>query len=111
MLDVRIEKKNEAYVLTIKGHAEAGEYGKDIVCASASILAYTLAQTAQYMHEQGKLIKKPKSILREGYSKVVMIPKEEYEAEVLYAYFFAQVGYSLLAHNYRQYVQVKMLEV
>lgn len=111
MLDVRFDKKNEAYVLTIKGHAEADEYGKDLVCASASILAYTLAQAVQYMYSQGKLKQRPKIKLKEGFSKVVAIPKPEAEAEVIAAYFFSQVGYSLLAHNYRQYVQVKMLEV
>ena len=29
--------------LTVEGHAHSGEPGKDLVCASASILAYTLA--------------------------------------------------------------------
>lgn len=30
--------------LTIEGHANQAEYGKDIVCSAASMLAYTLAQ-------------------------------------------------------------------
>ena len=33
-------EENEFY-LTIKGHAEYGEYGKDIVCSAVSILAFT----------------------------------------------------------------------
>ena len=32
---------NEFY-LTIKGHADYAEYGKDIVCSSVSILAFSL---------------------------------------------------------------------
>ena len=34
-------EENEFY-LTIKGHADYAEYGKDIVCSSVSILAFSL---------------------------------------------------------------------
>lgn len=111
MIDVKVDKKADAYVLTVKGHSEADTKGKDIICASASILAYTLAQTVKFMHSQDKLQAEPKITLKEGYAKVSAVPKEEFKAEILYAFYFAQVGYSLLHHNYAKYVQVTTLKI
>ena len=36
--------EDNTHTLTVIGHANYAEYGKDIVCASASMLSYTLAQ-------------------------------------------------------------------
>ena len=48
-------EENEFY-LTIKGHAEYGEYGKDIVCSAVSILAFTLQKyLADHVEELERL--------------------------------------------------------
>ena len=39
MIEVRFEDNR----MTVNGHAGLDEYGKDILCAAASILTYTLA--------------------------------------------------------------------
>lgn len=55
---VAIFDKNEdvkRLSLKINGHAEADEVGKDLVCASASILAYTLAYDVEINEEMGIL--------------------------------------------------------
>lgn len=44
MIDIRIQKKDGAYDIRIKGHSGYAEEGKDIMCASASVLLYTLAE-------------------------------------------------------------------
>lgn len=41
MLKVKVDTKN--YTVTMRGHADFAENGKDIVCAGASTLLYTLA--------------------------------------------------------------------
>lgn len=43
MIDVTFER--EAQKLTVRGHAESAEAGKDLVCAGASTLVFTLADT------------------------------------------------------------------
>lgn len=101
------DKPGGSIILKLKGHAGYAEEGKDIVCAGATILAYTVAQTAKFMYEEKALRKKPTIRLDPGDAEVVMKPKKEYYAEALHTYFVAQVGYSLLAHNYPQYVEVK----
>ena len=41
--------------VSITGHAKSGESGHDLVCASASILAYTLASFVQNMKDAGQI--------------------------------------------------------
>ena len=97
-------KESGSITLKLTGHAGQAKNGEDIVCSAASILAYTVAQTLQFMYEQGELQKKPHIKLVEGDTIIVAKPKAETYAEALHTFFVAQVGYHLLAHNYPQYV-------
>ena len=101
-------KDSDSIILKVEGHAGMDNKGHDIVCSAASILTYTIAQYLQYIYERGGLQKKPHIVTNDGDALVVAKPTEEYMAEVLNAYFVAEVGYSLLAHNYPQYVELNM---
>ena len=46
-------KDSGSITLKLSGHAGQAEHDKDIVCAAASILAYTVAQTLQFQYEEG----------------------------------------------------------
>ena len=105
------DKSSGSITLKLTGHAGAAEKGQDIVCASASILAYTVAQTMEYMHAEGGLRKKPRIEFSDGNATIVAKPKEDSYAEALHTFFVAQVGYSLLAHNYPQYVELKSFKL
>lgn len=98
----------KALALTVDGHAHYDDVGKDIVCASASILAYTVAQSVKSMHDRGLLKKKPTIKLKDGDACVVCKPSKSGTVEANYAYHFAQVGFALLAHNYPDFVRVKL---
>ena len=106
MIKAEFFTNSESGSITLKltGHAGQAEHGQDIVCAAASILAYTVAQTLQFMYEEGNLKKKPHIKLEEGDTIIVGKPKDDTYAETLHTFFVAQVGYHLLAHNYPQYV-------
>ncbi len=105
---VRVEfftnKESGSITLKVTGHAGQAKKGEDIVCASVSILAYTVAQAIQFMFEEGDLQKKPLIRLEEGNTTIVARPKAESYTEALHTFFVAQVGYYLLAQNYPQYV-------
>ena len=108
MIKACFDKEDEKFLsLSIEGHAGQAAKGNDIICAAASILAYTLAQTLVQMNKQGWLKKAPHIDLEEGKSLVICRPKEEYFYECLMAFFVAEVGYTLLANNYPQYVEVQ----
>lgn len=94
--------------LSIKGHAGASEAGQDIICASASILAYTAAQLVKDYGERNLLKKKPTITMRKGSSTITCTPKSDYFDEVFHSFFVVQTGLNLLAHSYPQYVDIKM---
>ena len=55
MIKVTFTESDNKPSLRLEGHAGYAEHGKDIVCASASILAYTVAQYVKYEDEHGTL--------------------------------------------------------
>ena len=108
MITASFEKSEGKFInLSVIGHAGQAEIGKDIVCSAASILMYTVAQTLKQMHKQGWLKKKPHINLTEGRGVITCVPKKEYYEECLMVFFVAEMGYTLLAKNYPQYVAIK----
>jgi uncharacterized protein YsxB (DUF464 family) len=92
--------------LTVDGHAGQAEMGKDIVCASASILAFTIAQVVTLMDRHGDLEEPPTLDLENGDATIVCRAKDDYLfAELMQDFFVIKTGYQLLAYNYPQYVE------
>ena len=108
MMKISFEDKDNTLALTVKGHAGYADTGQDIVCAAATILAYTVAQAVKDMYGQGRLEKEPYISLKEGNATVRCAPKAETYAEALHTYFVAQIGYNLLSHNYPDNIKLKM---
>ena len=102
---------NGSIHMTLKGHAGAAPKGEDLICSAATMLAYTVAQAVQFMHEQGKLKKKPKIHIKDGEAAIIATPTEEAYAEALHTFWVAQCGIHLLAHNYPQIVKLEHLKV
>ena len=91
--------------LTVKGHAGQAEVGQDIVCASASILAYTIAQVIKAMDYHGDLVETPTIKLESGDATIVCRAKDDYLfAELMQDFFVIRTGYTLLGLNYPLYV-------
>ena len=94
--------------LIVNGHANFDEKGKDIVCASTSILTYTIAKIADDMRERGKIAKNSTIRLNDGeaYINCHCINIEAYK-EILGAFKTVLTGYKLIAEEYPQNVVVK----
>ena len=93
--------------LTVQGHAGQADKGQDIVCASASILAYTLAHIVMTMERHGDLNGDPVVALESGDAVISCRCKNnDIYAEAAHAFFVAQTGYSLLARNFPQFVEL-----
>lgn len=105
------EKEKGTIHMKVKGHSHTAPRGQDLVCASATMLVYTVAQALCFMHEQGQLEEKPHIKIREGKAVVVAKPKEEYVAEVLHTFWVAQCGAHTLACNYPEAVSLNHLTV
>ena len=105
------EKDKGSIHMKVKGHSNTAPKGQDLVCASATMLVYTVAQAMTFMYEQGQLKEKPKVKIREGNAVIIAKPKEDYLAEVLHTFWVAQCGAHILASNYPGFVSLNHLTV
>lgn len=111
MVRVTFEKQGDKISLKLDGHAGQAATGQDIVCSSCSILAYTVAQIIKSEGENGSLKEKPIIILERGRAYISCRPKIHMYEELLHTYYVAEVGYTLLAHNYPEYVELEQFEI
>lgn len=111
MITARFYQKpsNGSIHMTIKGHADTAPKGEDMVCAAATMLAYTVAQAVKFMYESDKLKTKPKIQFKDGEAVVIATPKEDAYAEVLLTFWVAQCGIHVLVHNYPTNVKLEHL--
>ena len=89
--------------VSIVGHAESAEKGKDLICASASILAYTLADFVKKAKEEDK-VRFCLTFIEEGDTIISCSPHEGNKAEVTTVFDAICRGYELLAENYPENV-------
>ena len=101
MLKVTFAQRGQKLALWLEGHAGYAEQGKDIVCASASILAYTLASIVESFGVDYTIS------LEEG-DTVIECETNDRETFIglKNAYHYTLVGYALLEQNYPQYVSL-----
>lgn len=108
MINVRFEKSEDgkSLILTVKGHAGQAQAGKDLICASASILTYTAAQIVLSLASEKKLKKKPILRLDSGDSVIVCKPRKDVFEKTFHSFKTLQTGFAILAENYPEYVRI-----
>ena len=93
--------------VTVEGHAGSGPEGHDLVCASVSALALTLAGTVSYMEAQeavhGVTIK-----LEEGSAEIQCTPYRRYKDSAQQIFRAICVGFELLATKYPQNISYEV---
>ena len=96
------------HTLTMEGHAQSGgEPGHDLVCASASILAYTLASSVSNMAEADQ-VKEPVLKLNKGEARVSCKPRTRFTASVTLIFDSICAGFELLAANYPENISYQL---
>ena len=89
--------------LTVTGHANSAEPGHDLVCASASMLAYTLAANVANMADNGQ-VRQPIIENSEGNTEISCNPRHKLKNTVTLVFDSICVGFELLAHDYPEYI-------
>ena len=89
--------------LTAEGHANAGNYGEDIVCAGISAIITALGQ---YMLRYEKTMR-PELTLRSGVSRIRARPARGWEERAREAFRQAVDGLELMAESYADHVSIK----
>lgn len=100
MIEARYDE--EALTLLVTGHAGSARYGRDLVCAAASILMLTLERALQ---KQGLL--GAESEKRSGYAKIICAERGERARESFETIF---AGYELLAEDWPKFVRTERTE-
>lgn len=89
--------------LIANGHANYAERGKDIVCASVSILIYTLIASIDE-----KDLSAPAAIeMREGETLIMVKPKSENRGEICAVFEVIANGFELLQKNFPENVKFR----
>ena len=89
--------------LTVTGHAGSAEPGHDLVCASASMLAYTLAANVANMADNGQ-VRAPIMDMDEGNTEISCKPRHNLKATVTLVFDAVCAGFDLLAYQYPEYI-------
>ena len=84
--------------VSVTGHANSGEVGHDLVCASASIIAYTLAFFVENMRKAGQ-VRYPTIKLEEGDALISCDPPKRYKDTITLVFDSICGGFELLAQN------------
>ena len=93
--------------LTMTGHAGAADPGHDLVCASASMLAYTLAVNVANMADQGQ-VRQPIIKLGEGDAEISCNPRSNLKHVVSLVFDSICLGFELLAHDHPAYISFEI---
>lgn len=93
--------------VAIKGHAYSGEKGHDLVCASATILAHTLATLAKNMEKEGH-IKYPTIELASGDALISCNVPNRFKPTVTFAFDAICAGFELLSQSYPENISYEI---
>ena len=93
--------------LTVTGHANSAEPGHDLVCASASMLAYTLAANVASMADHGQ-VRQPIIKNNEGDTEISCNPRHNLKNTVTLVFDSICLGFELLAHDYPEYISYEI---
>lgn len=89
--------------VTVKGHAQSAEKGRDLVCAAASMLTSTLAANVAQLETKG-IVQKKAIVLDDGCAEVSCTVPSKYKYTVDMIYLGVCTGFELLSQRYPEYV-------
>lgn len=98
MITVYIDRSKNYQDFLVTGHANAAEYGKDIVCAAISTISCMLANMAASVKREVTVQQ------REGFSHICINGQETTRLRAILD--TIQTGYEAVAAEYPEYVQV-----
>lgn len=95
---IRVSFSENSFQMT--GHAGFAAAGQDIVCAAASMLAYTVAFNVWLANKYGKLEPSYEIQMQPGDVRISCRPKEVYREEIRLLFEYVRRGFELLKNNY-----------
>lgn len=97
---IKVTYDRDEHTVTVKGHAQSGEAGHDLVCSAASILVYALARNVEKMCEDKKRVRRPVIELAEGNAKISCSPVHGMNVVTTLVFDSVCTGFELLSVSY-----------
>ena len=91
--------------MRMEGHAGAGEYGKDIVCAAESILLLVLERQLQELEGENRV----SVVKRPGAAEISCCPVREKTLRCWDVFETVFLGYQLLENMYPAFVRTELV--
>lgn len=104
---VRVVYDRDYHRVSLTGHAQSDEKGKDLICASASILAYTLAGFVKKAEEES-LVWCSLIYLEEGDAIISCSPNAGQSDGITLVFDSICRGFELLARDYPDNISYEM---
>lgn len=95
------------HALTIEGHAYSAEPGQDLVCASVSALAYTLAANVENLARQG-IVRSPEITLDPGKAEIRCHPVSRFRSTVTLIFDTVCAGLDILSQQYPENISYEI---
>lgn len=108
MLFVEYCEAKGIFCLSVVGHAETAPKGKDLVCAAASVLAYTAAYCLEVLNKDDKLDGEIHISLKPGDCLLLCKAKPEHLMEVRTMLRAVLYGFVLLQRSFPEAIAVHM---
>lgn len=106
MIDITYHRK--FHRVTIKGHAHSAELGRDLICAAASALAYTLAENVNALHLSGAA-KNTIVQMREGDAEICCDAHRKMRSVATLVYDTVCRGFEILQEHYPEHVRYTVM--
>lgn len=94
-------------VLQLEGHADAGRYGEDIVCAAESMLTQALLQTLIDAEGGKKCSVFWTGSPEMGFLRIEAAPAQGYAQEIRACFRMAVTGLRMLEEKYGKYITLE----
>ncbi len=104
MIEVKYLYDGSHHILDVSGHAGAGEKGCDIVCAAASMLAWTICERAENVPEFYAKVEQSEVMCS---CTIICSPEEEVRERCREMFDTILTGFQLLEENFGEYVRVR----
>lgn len=107
MIDVIYDRKR--LIVKVKGHAQSGEAGHDLVCAAASMLTYTLAANVTELCADRRNVRRPVLDIREGNTTIACAPVHGMQAVTTLIFDSVCMGFDILQQKYPENLSYKVV--
>ena len=96
--------------VAVRGHANTGEMGHDLLCAGVSTLVYTLASNVEQLRSADKRIRRPVIELNEGKATISCDTVHGLGSVVRIVFDAVCSGFDILQRKYPQNISYKIID-